>query len=139
MRSHLVFYARDISGLVIALTLMTISAVVASLSIALIIHWTGEISVENFPYILIALSVATAFLAYQSFIQSFSFYRIRLSVVAVFLGIAVFSLGYALFGGGQVERLERALHDSPIYRSMVPGTAWDHGYAEDTDEREDNR
>jgi hypothetical protein len=126
MHSPWFFYAKDISKFTIALILMVISAIFCGISIALILHWASEISLVNFPYTLVGLSALTGFLAYISFVHSFSFYKIRLSFGVVVLLVATFSFGYALFTEGHAERLERKLQGYSAYHNIAPHSFREH-------------
>lgn len=126
MRPSWLFYAQDISKVVAAVVLSLISAILWGIFIALTVHWLGEISPRNFPYILVVLCGITAFLAYESFVHAFSFYRIRFSVGIMTVVFVALFVGYALFASNQIEKIERTLQSLPLYQYMVPQSLWEH-------------
>ena len=123
MKPRWSFYAEDISRIAIAFVLMAFSALFCGVAIALGIHWTSEISWVNFPYNLIVLSLIMAFLAYESFVRAFSFYKIRFSVAMLTLFLTAVFFGYLLFAFGHAEKLERKLQHFSVYQKIIPVTA----------------
>jgi len=119
-RSRWFFYGKDGGKIAIALILIGISAVFCGISIALTVHLAKEISFANFPYSLVIFSIAAAFLAYESFVRSFSFYKTQISFGVAILCFITFSFGYTLFTFGHAERLERRFQHSPVYHKAVP-------------------
>lgn len=133
MHSRWFFYGKDISKFAIAIILISLSAVFCGMSIALGMHWARELSVSNFPYMLVALSLGTAFLAYVLFVHSFSFYKISFSLGILVLCLITFSFGYVIFAKGHAERFERTLQHFSIYQTLVPHSFQEHEKFEERD------
>lgn len=131
MKSSGFFYAQDISKVFVSLILSLISSVLCGIFIALTVHGLGEISLRNFPYILVVLCAITALLAYESFVHAFSFYRIRFSVGILIIAFSALSIGYILFVTKQAEKIERKLQSLPLYHHIVPQALWEHEQLED--------
>jgi hypothetical protein len=119
-RSRWFFYGKDGAQFAMALIFLGAASLFFGISIALIFHLAREISFVNFPYGLVVLCALTAYIAYESFVHSFSFYKMQLSLGILLLSILTFSIGYALFSFGHAERLERRFRHSSAYRQAVP-------------------
>ena len=132
LRPGWLFYAQDVSKVVLAIALNLLAALLFGICIALTIHWLGEISFHNFPYVLVVLCILISVLAYESFAHAFSFYRIRFSVGMLIVFFIAISIGYFLFKGKQAENVERKLQSLPLYHMVVPQALWEQEQVDST-------
>lgn len=120
VRPRWFFYVQDISSLAIALALMVLASLFFGVALAFVAHGVGEISLIHFPYTIMVLFFGSMFLAYQAFVHSFSFYKLRVSFLMATLLVAAFFFGYLTFFNGQAEILERRLQSFPVYQLLMP-------------------
>lgn len=124
MRPRWFFDAKNTFYCVSAFVLVIFSALSAGLSFALIAHLASEISWVNFPYSLIALSALLGFFAYESLIRSFSFYRIRTSLMVASIVTIALSFACIIFAYGWAEGIEEKMQHSEAYKKIAPQALW---------------
>ena len=113
------------------------SAILFGIALSLVAHFIAEISLSNFPYILVGASLSLIALAYATFISSFSFYRMQVATGLVMGLILMMCLGGFLYGSGHAERWERKFQKNAFYRKTLPAIMIDAEYADNDNDADD--
>lgn len=123
MRPRWFFRAREIFLSTVAFVSILISAILLGISIDIVTRHASGISIESIPYGLLTVSIGTLFLAYKFLVSSFSFYKIRTSLLVALLALVIVFTGYFSFAYGKSEKADGMLQQSYFYQKIAPKTS----------------
>lgn len=133
-----IFYVMDFGKCAMAIVLFVVASLLLTVTLALVMHFASEISLMNFPYALVVLTLLTVLLACLAFVSSFAFYRIRFTRGAIIAFAGVIFFGGILFEIGFAEKLEKKMQRSATYNYLVPQSMMKQDVYEDDDDEHIN-